>query len=98
METTKAKPYCQNIVICKRKPFHTCAALWCGREAEGFIAVSGVVSVMTCTCKSRIMDLSDTGCNLCISVSEVHALSNSLHLSAKLKPIPDKLKTSFVLV
>lgn len=44
------------------------------------------------------MDLSDPGCNLCISVSEVHALSNLFHLSAKLKRIPDKFKTSFVLV
>lgn len=44
------------------------------------------------------MDLSDPRCNLCISVLEVHALSNSLQLRAKLNHITDKFKTRFVLV
>lgn len=49
-------------------------------------------------CESVIMALPHPGCSLCISVSELHASSNPLHLSAKLKHILEKCKTSFVLV
>lgn len=36
------------------------------------------------------MDLSDLGCNVCISLSEVHASSKPLLVSTELKPILDK--------
>lgn len=45
------------------------------------------------------MDLSDPGCNVCISVSKVlrlvHALSKTLHVSSEHKCILNKFKMSF---
>lgn len=43
---TKAKSYCQNIVICKMKPFHTLAAVWCGKVSKGIYYCAAINVVM----------------------------------------------------